>query len=121
MRRHGIAAVALVVVSVSACQMGGPSRQTARQTGIEGEWVDANGVAMSTLSGGGFRSVAVDTGQQLSTGSYTYRDSQTIDLVINSIIRGTTTQATCAQVTVDQLNCTNSAGVQFVLRRRPVA
>lgn len=121
MHRYAAVVLALTVVALSACTGGGYSYRppvAARPSSAEGSWVDANGVAVSTLNAGIFESVAVDTGQKLSDGSYTYRDASTIDLTINSIIRGTTTNATCFLATPSQLNCTNSEGIQFVLLRK---
>ncbi len=121
MRSYAKVSLALLALAVSACQGGGYTNRppsAARPSGAEGTWVDANGIATSTLNGGVFESVANDTGQKLSDGSYTYRDPRTVDLTINSLIRGTTSNATCLLVTPNQLNCTNSAGVQFVLVRK---
>lgn len=123
MRKISLAAAGILAVAVSACQSTVyESRPIASApTGVEGTWADLEGVAVSTLIAGVFESVANDTGERLSQGSYTYRDRNTIDLTINSIIRGTTTNATCALVTPSQLNCTNSDGIRFVLVRQTAA
>ena len=121
MNRFASVVVASIAIAVAGCQSGGGYSRgpvAPRPTGVEGTWVDANRVAMSTLVAGVFESIATDTGEKLSEGSYTHRDARTIDLTINSIIRGTTTNATCLLATTNQLNCTNSAGVQFVLLRQ---
>lgn len=121
MRPYATVSLALLAVGVAACQSGGYTNRppvAARPSGAEGQWVDANGIATSTLASGVFESVANDTGQKISDGAYTYRDPRTIDLTINSLIRGTTSSATCLLVTANQLNCTNSEGVQFVLVRK---
>uniref|UniRef100_UPI00339D749E hypothetical protein n=1 Tax=Aquibium sp. A9E412 TaxID=2976767 RepID=UPI00339D749E len=108
------------LVALAGCQMDGPSgpRAVAPQGGVEGEWVDAQGVAVSRFSGGGFETVALDTGNRLAEGSYRYRDRRTVEISMTSLIRQTQLSVNCALVAPTQLNCTNSEGQQFVLTRR---
>jgi hypothetical protein len=111
------------LLALAGCQMvgqgPGPSGPSAsRPTGVEGEWLSTDGVAMSRFAGGGFETLAVDTGNKLATGSYRYSDARTIAISVTSIIRQTTSSVTCALVTPQQLNCTSSGGQQFVLVRR---
>ena len=107
--------------AVAGCQTGapGPRPVAVQPTGVEGEWLSTDGVAMSRFTGGAFETVAVDTGNKLATGSYSYADAKTIAIQVTSIIRQTTSSVNCALVTVQQLNCTSSGGQQFVLVRRP--
>lgn len=100
---------------------GGPSRpiEPARPA-IEGDWVDTNGAGVSTFRGGTVVTVATDTGQRLSEGTYLMRDTSTVDISLTSLIRGTQINAACAMVTTNQLNCTASSGQQFTLLRRVV-
>jgi len=88
------------------------------ESALEGQWSDAQGVAVSTFSGGRFQTVATDTGNRLSEGTYRFRDSQTIEISMISLIRQTQINVTCAIVTPNQLNCTNAQGQNFVLTRR---
>ncbi len=108
-----LAAAALITGCVAGPPMGGPMA-----TGIEGEWISTDGIAISSFSGGQFRSTATDTGRVLSTGSYRYVDNRLVEITINSVIRQTTSRANCAIVDRRQLNCTNETGVQFSLVRR---
>ncbi|WP_173932424.1 hypothetical protein [Chelativorans sp. Marseille-P2723] len=85
---------------------------------LEGSWMDEQGVAISSFSNGQFVTVATDTGNRLSEGFYRFRDGQTIEISMRSLIRGTQTNVVCAAVTLSQLNCTNAEGQNFVLRRR---
>lgn len=106
------AAALLLGGCMAAPPIGGPSR------GVEGEWISADGVAVSSFSGGQFRSTATDTGRLLSTGSYRYTDRGIVEVTINSIIRQTTSRANCAVVDRRQMNCTSDSGAQFTLIRR---
>lgn len=116
------AASLVVTVGLAGCQMTGPGMgpgpSVSRQTGVEGEWLSTDGVAMSRFTGGAFETLAVDTGNKLATGSYRYADARTIEISVTSIIRQTTSSVNCALVTPQQLNCTSSTGQQFVLTRK---
>lgn len=119
--RKTFSALALLgTAALAACQTGpGPRPVAVQPTGVEGEWLSTDGVAMSRFTGGAFETLAVDTGNRLATGSYSYSDSKTIAISVTSIIRQTTSSVNCALVSVQQLNCTSSEGQQFVLVRRP--
>ncbi|MEZ5812953.1 MAG: hypothetical protein R3D45_16205 [Rhizobiaceae bacterium] len=109
-----------VAVLATGCSMSGPGGppRISQPTGVEGEWVGTDGVAVSSFNGGEFRSTATDTGQLLATGSYRYVSQDLIEVTINSIIRQTTSKANCAVVSRRQLNCTSATGAQFTLVRR---
>ncbi len=113
------AAAALAILA--GCQtdgpmIGGPAARA--PSGVEGEWMSTDGTSISRFNiGGTFETVATDTGNRLSEGTYQYRDAQTVDIIMKSLIRQTTQRVACAQVTPTQLNCTNAAGNQFVLVR----
>ncbi len=116
------AASMVATVALAGCQMTGPGMgpgpSASRQTGVEGDWLSTDGVAMSSFAGGAFETLAVDTGNKLATGSYRYSDARTIEISVTSIIRQTTSSVNCALVTPQQLNCTSSTGQQFVLTRK---
>ncbi len=111
-----------VVLALAGCQtnFGRFSRGpvASAPTGIEGEWQSTDGIAISRFAGGVFETVATDTGNKLAEGTYTYRNPTTVDITMTSLIRQTQSAAACAQVAVNQLNCTSSDGKQFVLVRR---
>ena len=116
---------ALLLVSaglLSACQTaslgGGSGGSVARPSGIDGDWVGTDGVAVSNFAGGTFTSRATDTNQLLAQGSYTYRDQKNVDISFRSLIRNTSVNAACIVVTPSQMNCTSSSGAQFTLVRR---
>lgn len=85
---------------------------------VDGQWMDAQGVAVSTFSNGQFVSVATDTGQRVSEGSYRFRDGRNIEISMTSLVRQTQLSVNCTLVAANQLNCTNSQGQNFVLTRR---
>jgi len=88
------------------------------ESALEGQWVDAQGVGISTFSGGQFATVASDTGNRLSQGTYRFRDGQTVEISMVSLIRQTQTNVTCSLTTPNQLSCTNAQGQSFALTRR---
>ena len=116
-----VAAIAAVLVLAGCQGMGSQTRVVSRPapSGVEGEWVSADGVAMSRFSGGVFETLATDTGNKLADGNYRHLDANTVTITVRSLIRQTTTQVNCALVSTTQLNCTGSTGQQFSLVRRP--
>ncbi len=109
---------AALVLALAGCQteMGGGPRM-ARQTGVEGQWMGTDGVAVSTLQGGRFSSRSVETGETLTEGSYKHRDARTIDLSFYSLKSQRNTNATCLLAGSNQMNCTLATGTNFVLTR----
>ncbi len=95
---------------------GGSVRPT--PTGVEGTWIDAQGTGLSTIQGGVFTTVATDTGQKLAEGSYTLTNPTSVQINGTSLIRQSPISFNCLLVSSSQLNCTSSAGQQFVLTRR---
>ena len=115
-----IAALAAVSAGLSGCMTGGPAGgPAARASGVEGEWLSTDGVAVSRFSGGVFQTTALDTGNKLADGSYQMVDDRTVAITVRSVIRQTTSNVNCALVAANQLNCTQSTDQQFVLTRRP--
>lgn len=118
-----ILAAPLLLLALAGCQTGGPGPMASgprapAPSGFEGEWMSTDGVAMSRLRGGAFETVAVDTGNKLATGSYHNTSATMVAISVTSIIRQTTSTVNCQLATPQQLNCTSSAGQQFVLVRR---
>lgn len=113
----GLSAVLAGCMSFGGGGGGGSSPRPA-QTGIEGSWIDAQGTGLSTLSGGVFSTVATDTGQKLAEGSYVANGATSVQITGTSLIRQSPISFNCLLVSTSQLNCTSSAGQQFVLTRR---
>jgi hypothetical protein len=97
---------------------GRPPVGGAAQTGFEGDWVGADGVAVSSLRGGQFSSRALATGETLTNGTYASADAKTINLDFFSVKSQKRTLATCILADVNQMNCTLDSGTQFVLTRK---
>ena len=117
-----IAAVAMAAAlagCMSAGPIGGPI--VSKPSGVEGDWMSTDGVAISRFAGGVFETVATDTGNKLADGNYRYADNRTVEITVISLIRQTTTNVNCALANPSQLNCTSSTGQQFVLTRRRAA
>ena len=114
------AAIAGLSAVLAGCMSGGGGGSPTRpaQTGIEGSWIDAQGTGLSTLSGGVFTTVATDTGQKLAEGSYVANGATSVQISGTSLIRQSPISFNCLLVSTSQLNCTSSAGQQFVLTRR---
>ncbi|MBW3097848.1 hypothetical protein [Pseudohoeflea coraliihabitans] len=88
-----------------------------RRAGIEGQWVDPNGIVSSFYSGR-FETRTTDTNSLLAQGSYTQVSPSLVEIELTSLLRNTTSKVNCAQVSRDRLNCTSSSGSQFTLSRR---
>lgn len=86
-------------------------------TGVEGEWVDKNGI-VSTFQGGNFTTRTTDTNQMLASGNYVSQSPTLVEINVTSLLRKTQSKVNCALVSQQQLNCTPDSGPQFSLTRR---
>lgn len=109
-------------MALAACTTSGPSTPSptgpSAPRGVEGSWIDAQGTGLSTLSGGNFQTVATDTGQKLSEGSYIVTGATSVEINGTSLIRQSPISFNCLLVSTNQLNCTSASGQNFVLTRR---
>jgi hypothetical protein len=113
----GFAATTAVVLA--ACTTAGPGGPpVATRNAVEGSWIDAQGTGLSTFAAGSFNTVATDTGQKLSDGSYTMTGATSVEIHGTSLIRQTPISFNCLLVSTSQLNCTSASGQSFVLTRR---
>ena len=117
-RTAGLLAVSL---ALAGCQVAGPvgygRPNIPQQTGVEGNWLGTDGVAISTFRSGTFTSYALDTGNALARGTYTMTAANTASIALTSLIRNTTTRVNCLVVNPSQMNCTTQTGAQFTLLR----
>lgn len=117
--------VAALAATLAACTTYGPADNGGggniptrpANAGIDGGWVDANGIT-SSFNGGIFETRTTDTNEKLAEGNYRYLSPRLVEIDMRSIVRGTTSKVNCAMVTQGQLNCTTSTGSQFSLTRK---
>ena len=120
MTTRNIIAVSALSLGLAACQMGGFSSgpvMPQQPRGIEGRWVDPNGIT-SSFYAGRFETRTTDTGTLLAEGNYQQVNSRMVEIEMTSLLRNTTSRVNCALVTPSQLNCTSSTGSQFTLARQ---
>jgi len=120
-----VSAVSVLLLSaLGGCQQIGvpaPEPEVAfpyRARGVDGDWIGADDVAVSSLHQGRFESRSLKTGERLTSGNYSYSDPRTITLSFYSVKSRRQTAATCLLVDADRMNCTLASGQQFVLNRR---
>ncbi|WP_322988135.1 outer membrane lipoprotein Omp10 [Hoeflea sp.] len=118
--RFNIIALAAVAAFLAGCQSANyrPLPRMAQQPqGIDGQWVDPNGI-VSSFSNGRFETRTTDTNSLLAEGSYQHISNQMVEIELTSLLRNTTSRVNCALASQSQLNCTSSTGAQFTLVRR---
>ncbi|HTO34029.1 MAG TPA: outer membrane lipoprotein Omp10 [Pararhizobium sp.] len=93
-----------------------PPQQMA-PAGVEGSWVDPNGI-VSTFSGGTFTTRTTDTNQVLASGNYINLSPKLVEINMTSLVRNTQSKVNCALVSTSQLNCTTDSASQFSLIRK---
>ncbi|WP_348647134.1 hypothetical protein [Mesorhizobium sp. NZP2077] len=113
-----VAAVALA--GLAACTTSGPNEppMAAAPKGVEGSWIDGTGKALSTFNGGKYKTVSAETGEPFAEGTYTMTGATSLEITGTSLIRHTQINTNCLMVSINQLNCTDSAGKNFVFTRR---
>jgi hypothetical protein len=114
--------VLVAAASLTACVSSPQPRQVAsaspaRAQGVEGSWVDPNGI-VSTFQGGTFNTRASDSNALLASGTYTNQSPTLVEINMTSLVRKTQSRVNCALVSSSQLNCTQDSGAQFSLTRR---
>jgi predicted small secreted protein len=117
-----VAPLAVMSLVLAACETTGPvggnvPTVSRAPSGIEGSWVDPNGI-VSSFNGGIFETRTTDTNERLAEGNYRYQSPQLVEIDMRSLVRGTSSKVNCALVSQNQLNCTSSAGSRFSLNRR---
>jgi hypothetical protein len=116
-RISAFAGVIAGLAALAACETTGPGGGGPAPTGVDGQWLSADGVATSTFSGGTFTTTANDTGNKLAQGTYVVSGA-TVSINGTSVIRQTPIAFNCLLASPKQMNCTSSAGQQFSLIRR---
>jgi hypothetical protein len=116
-RRSAFAGVLVGLAALAACQSAGPSGPGMAPSGVEGDWMSSDGVAISRFSGGSFSTTALDTGNKLAEGSYVVSGAN-VSITGTSVIRQSPISFNCLMASSKQLNCTSAAGQNFTLIRR---
>jgi hypothetical protein len=116
-RNSVFAGVIVSLAALAGCQSAGSGGSGAAPSGVEGEWMSSDGVAVSRFSGGAFSTSALDTGNKLAEGSYIV-SANTVQISGTSVIRQSPISFNCLLASPRQMNCTSSAGQQFTLVRR---
>lgn len=115
------ASLMAAAATLSSCQSysraPGPMPVAQAPQGVEGSWVDANGL-VSTFSAGQFATRTTDTNTTMATGTYVAQPGGLIEISLYSNISKTASRANCSLVTPRQLNCTAGSGSQFTLTRQ---
>jgi hypothetical protein len=110
--------VIAALAALAACQTAGPGGGGGpAPSGVDGQWLSADGVATSTFSAGTFTTTANDTGNKLAEGTYVVSGAS-VSISGTSVIRQTPIAFNCLLASPKQMNCTSSAGQQFSLIRR---
>lgn len=111
----------IAAAGLSACVSSPPPSRMpppmAQPQGVEGAWVDPNGI-VSTFQAGTFNTRASDSNALLASGTYTTLSPTLVEINMTSLVRKTQSRVNCALVTPSQLNCTQDSGAQFSLARR---
>jgi hypothetical protein len=125
MKTLRLVAAAAALAALAGCTFDGPrggGPMTRAPSGVEGSWLDETG-GVSSLSGGIFQTVALDTGERLSEGRYTMVGPNDVAITGISLARqrrGVPADISfnCRLSGANQLNCTSATGANFVLTRR---
>lgn len=91
---------------------------TAGGGGLTGTWLPTGGGYTANFRHGAFSTVASDTGNVISQGSYIAISESEVELKWTSNITGAENIAKCQRPDANTLNCTDDGGRQFVLNRR---
>ncbi|MHA6686384.1 hypothetical protein [Mesorhizobium sp. A556] len=112
-------AAAMALAACTTSGPSGPSSVAQTPVGIEGTWLDAKGVALSTFSAGNFTTVDAQTGTKLAEGSYTKTTENSVQVNGTSSARGNAPLGlNCLLVSGSQLNCTAIDGNHYTFTRR---
>lgn len=116
--RRGIggASVAVTLMLLAGCQTA-KIDPTAGGGGLAGRWAPDGGGYTAIFNNGSFQTLATDTGNVISQGSYLAQSVQQVDLNWTSNITGQPNSASCQRPNANLLTCTDAGGKAFTLRR----
>lgn len=117
MRTRIAPTIAIGMMALAAGCQTAKINPTAGGGGLSGRWSPDNGGYMAEFQAGTFRTLANDTGNVISQGSYVVLSESQVQLKWTSNITGQENGADCTRPSVDLLNCTDAGGKPFTLRR----
>lgn len=115
--RITIIAVAATAMLMTGCQTDSKINPTAGGGGLAGDWRPDGGGYTAQFQNGIFTTVAADTGNVISQGSYVAISETQVNLDWKSNITGAPNNAQCQRPDANTLSCTDGGGKAFVLRR----
>lgn len=118
-RNRRITALAIALLALAGCQQTAKLDPLAGGGGLTGTWIPDGGGYSALFANGIFRTTATDTGNVISEGNYVAISASQVELRWQSQITGAANLAQCQRPDANVLNCTDSAGKPFVLRRAP--
>ncbi len=104
-------------LALAGCSQTGKIDPLAGGGGLTGNWAPDGGGYAALFANGIFRTTAADTGNVISEGNYVALSANQVELRWQSKITGAANLAQCQRPDPNVLNCTDSAGKPFVLRR----
>ena len=117
MRKGMKMALVLAMALVPAACETAKINPTAGGGGLDGRWSPDTGGYAAEFQNGAFRTLASDTGNVISQGSYIVMSENDVELSWTSNITGQPNTAKCARPAANLLHCTDGGGKTFTLRR----
>ena len=117
MRKPIKLALALAVLALPAACQTAKINPTAGGGGLQGRWSPDTGGYAAEFNSGTFRTLASDTGNVISQGSYIVQSENEVELSWTSNITGQPNTAKCSRPSANLLNCADAGGKPFTLRR----
>ena len=115
-RGFAYGSLAAGLLMLAACQTA-KIDPTAGGGGLAGNWAPDGGGYTAVFRNGTFQTVATDTGNVISQGSYVAQSVAQVDLNWTSNITGQPNSAKCQRPDPNSLICTDAGGKSFTLRR----
>ena len=82
-----------------------------------GQWSASDGVYKAEFNNGTFRSIANDTGEVLSQGTYTVKSETALRISWRGNVSGKFNSADCTKPNANTMSCVDESGKQFSLIR----
>jgi hypothetical protein len=110
------ATLGLAALALAGCQTD-KANPTAGGGGLAGRWTPDGGGYTAEFDNGRFTTIANDTQNVISQGGYLAISEKQVDLNWTSNVTGLPNTATCTRPDLNTLDCKDTGGKGFVLRR----